>query len=315
MKRPPKTTEKPSDSVEAQVPGPLSLLTEPGGIVIEAFADADQVAAGGKPRLPRFSMVAYTGGTMKIAGWRFPVVVDLAGLSIPTQSRPIRFGHDMASGVGHTDQIRIDGGKLLATGVVSRDTPAAKEIVVSARNGFPWQASIGASVDEFHFVKDGQEATVNGRQFSGPVNVVRKATLGEISFVDSGADGQTSALVAAAASERKPSQEKKTMDDNATTSSETAGIEATQVQTSPAAAATGPRRSRPVTPSPRRPTSVPGPWPRASGLPQSGSFATAGFPRSRARRSRRAGTRPAANWKSSAPAGRRPRRCTCATTR
>ena len=97
-------------------------MTEPGGIVIEAFADADQVAAGGKPRLPRFSMVAYTGGPMKIAGWRFPVVVDLAGLSIPTQSRPIRFGHDMASGVGHTDQIRIDGGKLLAAGVVSRDT-------------------------------------------------------------------------------------------------------------------------------------------------------------------------------------------------
>ncbi len=240
MRRPPKTTEKPSDSVEAQVPGPLSLLTEPGGIVIEAFADADQVAAGGKPRLPRFSMVAYTGGTMKIAGWRFPVVVDLAGLSIPTQSRPIRFGHDMASGVGHTDQIRIDGGKLLAAGVVSRDTPAAKEIVVSARNGFPWQASIGASVDEFHFVKDGQEATVNGRQFSGPVNVVRKATLGEISFVDLGADGQTSALVAAAASERKPSQEKRTMDDNATTSSETASIEATQVQTTPAAAAATP---------------------------------------------------------------------------
>ena len=140
------------------------------------FADADQVAAGSKPRLPRFSMVAYTGGTMKIAGWRFPVVVDLAGLAIPTQSRPIRFGHDMASGVGHTDQIRMEAGKLLAAGVVSRDTPAAKEIVVSARNGFPWQASIGASVDEFEFVKEDQQATVNGREFSGPVNVVRKST-------------------------------------------------------------------------------------------------------------------------------------------
>jgi hypothetical protein len=38
---------------------------------------------------------------------------------------------------------------------------------------------------------------VNGSQYSGPLNVVRKATLGEISFVDLGADGATSASVAA----------------------------------------------------------------------------------------------------------------------
>ena len=44
--------------------------------------------------LPRFSMVAYTGGPMRIAGWRYPVVIDLAGLAIPSQSRPIRFSHD-----------------------------------------------------------------------------------------------------------------------------------------------------------------------------------------------------------------------------
>ena len=82
-------------------------------------------------------MVAYTGGPMRIAGWRYPVVVDLAGMAIPSQNRPIRFGHDAASGVGHTDAIQIEDGQLLAAGVVSRDTAAAKEIVVSARNGFP----------------------------------------------------------------------------------------------------------------------------------------------------------------------------------
>ena len=95
------------------------------------------------PPLPRFSMVAYTGGAMKIAGWRFPVVVDLAGLGIPSQNRPIRFGHDANSGVGHSDSIRITEGRLTAAGVVSRDTPAAREVVASAKNGFPWQASIG----------------------------------------------------------------------------------------------------------------------------------------------------------------------------
>jgi phage major head subunit gpT-like protein len=59
---------------------------------------------------------------------------------------------------------------------------------------------VGAGVDEFEFVKEGQKVTVNGTQYSGPVNVVRKSSLGEISFVDLGADGATSASVAAQAS-------------------------------------------------------------------------------------------------------------------
>ena len=82
--------------------------------------------------------------TVLPGGW--PVIVDLAGMAIPSQNRPIRFGHDMQSGVGHTEVIQIDNGKLLASGMVSRDTAAAREIVTSARNGFPWQASIGARV-------------------------------------------------------------------------------------------------------------------------------------------------------------------------
>ena len=173
---------------------PTSLsLTATAHIEVEAASD------GAGSALPRFQMLAYTGGPMRIAGWKHPVIIDLAGLAIPAQSRPIRFGHDPLAGVGHTDSIRIEQGQLMANGVVSRDTAAAREVVTSSKNGFPWQASVGASVDEFEFVKDHQQVTVNGRQYSGPVNVVRKSTLGEISFVDLGADGATSASVAAIA--------------------------------------------------------------------------------------------------------------------
>jgi hypothetical protein len=224
MKTQKRTTRDPEQpSAEAQ--GILNLVSEPGAIMIEAAADGD-AGTPDKPRLPRFSMVAYTGGPMRIAGWRWPVIVDLAGLSIPSQSRPIRFGHDATSGVGHSNAIRVEEGKLVATGVVSRDTLAAKEIVVSARNGFPWQASIGAAVEEFEFVKENQKVLVNGREFLGPVNVVRRSTLGEISFVDLGADGQTSASVAAAASHQ--SEEKTKMDENVNTNPETATAQATQ---------------------------------------------------------------------------------------
>ena len=195
--------------------GPLALTAS---FQIEA-APGDET--GGAPALPKFRMVAYTGGPMRIAGWRYPVVVDLAGLAIPSQNRPIRFGHDASSGggVGHTDAIRVEAGQLVATGVVSRDTAAAREIVVSSKNGFPWQASIGASVEEFEFVKENQKVIVNGRTFDGPVNVVRKATLGEISFVDLGADGNTSAQVAASRSTNQ-AQNKETsiMEGNASSS-------------------------------------------------------------------------------------------------
>ena len=165
--------------------------------VIDVDASAEGTSSG---VLPRFRMVAYTGGQMRVAGWRHPVIIDLAGLSIPSQARPIRFGHDPLSGVGHTDSIRFEAGQLVATGVVSRDTPAAREVVVSSKNGFPWQASVGTGVDEFEFVKEGQKVTVNGNQYNGPVNVIRRSSLGEISFVDLGADGATSASVAAQAS-------------------------------------------------------------------------------------------------------------------
>ncbi|MCE7974810.1 MAG: hypothetical protein DYG92_10905 [Leptolyngbya sp. PLA1] len=170
---------------------PALTLTATADITIAAGAE------GASAPLPRFKMVAYTGGAMRVAGWRHPVVIDLAGLAVPSQARPIRFGHDPLSGVGHTDAIRVEAGQLVATGVISRDTQAAKEVVASSRNGFPWQASVGASVEEFEFIKDNQKATVNGQELSGPVNVVRKATLGEISFVDLGADCRTSASIAA----------------------------------------------------------------------------------------------------------------------
>ncbi len=220
---------------------PMTLKPEPNqnqlSISATAVFDIDAAADGSSAAaLPKFRMVAYTGGPMRVAGWRHPVIIDLAGLSIPSQARPIRFGHDPLSGVGHTDAIRVEGGQLIATGIVSRDTPAAREVVVSSKNGFPWQASVGAGVEEFEFVKEGLKVTVNGTQYNGPVNVVRKSSLGEISFVDLGADGATSASVAAQASVPPGDPD---MDDSQTsTQGDTATTPTTPVTPTPATAPT-----------------------------------------------------------------------------
>ncbi|HOI56466.1 MAG TPA: hypothetical protein PLP01_14555, partial [Phycisphaerae bacterium] len=148
-------------------------------------------------QMPRFRMVAYTGGVMRITGFPHPVVVDLEGLAIERQDIPVRLDHNPRQGVGHTQRVVIEGGQVIAEGLVSRDTSWARDVAKSGVNGFPWQASIGAAVVDAQFIPNGQSITVNGRTFDGPLHVVRKAILKEISFVDSGADAATSARIAA----------------------------------------------------------------------------------------------------------------------
>jgi len=154
-------------------------------------------AAAGDGALPQFRMVAYTGGLMRIAGFPHPVVVDLAGLDIPSQNLPIRLDHERRQGVGHTQRVSVEGGHLVAEGLISRDTSWARDVARSGANGFPWQASIGAAVIEAEFIPAGATVNVNKQQFTGPVHVVRRAVLKEISFVDSAADPGTTARIAA----------------------------------------------------------------------------------------------------------------------
>ncbi len=161
--------------------------------VIEAAAD--------EGALPRFSMVAYSGGRMRIAGFPHSVVVDLAGLNVPDQSVPIRLDHKSNQGVGHTTRIEAHEGQLIAEGLISRETSWARDVARSGSNGFPWRASIGGPVMEVDFVPAGQTVEVNAQTFEGPLHVVRQMTLKEISFVDSGADGRAKAVIAAQAKE------------------------------------------------------------------------------------------------------------------
>lgn len=188
-------TSQPGTLTLAAHEGPRDItMAEPVELTIEAAAAAD----GGEPKLPRFKMVAHNFKPVRVAGWFHKVIVEAAGMTIASQTRPIRMNHHPDRGVGHTDMIAIRDGKLVAEGLVSRDTEAARDVVGSSKNGFPWQASIGASVDEYEFIDEKQKTLVDGREYSGPMVVARKTTLNEISFVDLGADDKTKAKVAAA---------------------------------------------------------------------------------------------------------------------
>jgi hypothetical protein len=206
MSRKTSTTARPLEAGE-QVPDQLELRCMPGRITLEALAVEGEAEA-----IPRFTMLAYTGEPLRVEGWRFPVVVDLEGLSIPSQRRPVRFGHSMYAGVGHTERIAVEAGRLVAEGIVSRDTAAAREVVASGKRGFPWQASIGAQVAQADFIRAGKSVTVNSRTFEGPLYVARRTVLGEISFVDLGADGNTTATIAAQQQENELMDETKDME-------------------------------------------------------------------------------------------------------
>jgi len=151
----------------------------------------------GKPKGPRtFSMTGYTGGPMDV-GFGMPVVVDLAGLVITAKSRPILRDHNTSQIVGHSDVISNDGKRIKLTGKISAGNAHAAEIEASAAAGFPWQASIGASIERMIRLDEGEQIKVNGRTIVGPVLVARKSRLREVSFVALGADDNTSARLAA----------------------------------------------------------------------------------------------------------------------
>lgn len=162
-----------------------------GTVTIEAAA-ADQKGP------PKFKMVAYTGAAMQV-GFSLPMVVDLAGMRKVNGAKPILHNHDTSQIVGHTDSVVIGANDITVTGVISGSSEIANQVVASSRAGFPWQASIGASIDwnKVDKFSAGQKVTVNGQEFTGPVYVARASVLQEISFVALGADENTSAAVAA----------------------------------------------------------------------------------------------------------------------
>ncbi len=171
--------------------------------IIEASGTSDFRLEAADPesneprKLRRFSMTAYTGGKLLLATFPFPVVVDLSGMRIPAKSRPILRDHDAGRIVGHTETIEINGSSIRLGGIVSGSNDHAREVSESGDNGFPWQASIGASAQRMVFVDRGEAVEVNGRKFSGPLYVARQSTLREVSFVALGADDQTVARMAA----------------------------------------------------------------------------------------------------------------------
>ena len=168
------------------------------GLRITAGVEWLRAAAGDGPRTPRFAMSGYTGGELRQTWSREPVVIDLAGMTIPDVV-PIVAEHDYRIGsvLGQGAARVVDGG-LAVDGSILADTDTARQVVALGDAGYRWQASVGADVLDHEVVPAGQAATVNGRTFDGPVRVVKSSLLRELSFVTLGADAATAVTITAA---------------------------------------------------------------------------------------------------------------------
>ena len=177
------------------------------------FLRADDGASEGltTPRIPRFSMLGYTGGVIRQAWSREPIVIDLAGMSVPAVV-PVVFGHDYALGSVLGQGTATVGSQLVIDLAILSKGEAAMQVVQLGDSGYQWQASVGADVDEQYLVADGDTVQLNGQTFQGPIRVVSRSTLRECSFVTLGADAATAVTITAQAGESPMSEETKAAD-------------------------------------------------------------------------------------------------------
>lgn len=136
----------------------------------------------------RFDGVAYSGGV----AWQYdPMVIDLATLTADTPM-PLLYEHHRDSPIGLVKAVINSGGTLSVTGeLFSGFDPDAQAIARKAQAGMPWQMSVGLFDYRSEFIPAQQRIEVNGRQFDGPVVVLRGGRVREVSVVALGADADT----------------------------------------------------------------------------------------------------------------------------
>lgn len=182
----------------------------PAHISMEASLDI-QAAKDGENSPPEFTLIANTGVPMQLAGFYDPVIIDIAGAKFSRKVTPVIADHDTGKRIGHsTRQVIIPAGSskkigkeemagplVFAKGVVSSRMGIAQGFVEDAKAGFPFQVSVGSDIVEAFYVDDGEKVEVNGKTYKGPLIVASKTSIMELSITVLGADGNTSAQIAA----------------------------------------------------------------------------------------------------------------------
>lgn len=190
---------------EHQIPSFMELS---GTVEIEASAQLEngQVLSGGE----RFLLLANSGKPMELEGFFDPVVIDLAGAKFDKAKTAIIADHNTSLRIGHTIEQKIvaagttakvgsktlTGPMIAAVGVRSSKMAIAQGFIDDSKEGFPFQVSVGAKIQDGYFVAEGEVANVNGRNWKGPLIVASKTLIRELTITVLGADNDTATIAA-----------------------------------------------------------------------------------------------------------------------
>ena len=159
-------------------------------------------------------------------------VLLMSGAQLPASKQLVLLDahsrYETANVIGSAREIRLAGQEMIGRAFYS-SAPEAESPWIKTREGHLTDYSIGYRVDEAVWVPEGQTATIEGRIFTGPVQVVTKWTPRELSAVPIGADQYAKAR----AGIQKPnnnSKEEGKMDPKIRSMLETKGLPATATE-------------------------------------------------------------------------------------
>ena len=144
--------------------------------------------------------VAYSGGTFA-QWWGGRIVVDLKGMELSKQI-PLLIDHANTPEYKIGEVTATISSNISVTGSVSSKTERGKSIIEMGKQ-YDWQLSIGAEAIEKLVVANDEKIEVNGTMYDGPLTVVTKSKLREVSVVAVGADSDTYMKIAAKFGESK----------------------------------------------------------------------------------------------------------------
>ncbi len=143
---------------------------------------------------------AYSGGMMTVPRIG-PCVIVLAGLELPASVPLICHHQNAVEAVVGFGMPTLLSASLAVQGQLTAETDAGRQVTAMAREGFPWQASVGVEILEEDFIAPGQSFQANGQTFVAPAQgatLIHRGRLREVSLCVMGCDPKTSVTLAAA---------------------------------------------------------------------------------------------------------------------
>jgi len=179
------------------------LAQEAGHLQCAFSADLNGTAA----KTAKFQIIARTSGVLECPSWSTDenpngrLVHDLSGMRVNKSEIPLLWNHNSMP-IGIANRFELRDGNLVISGIIksTNKDDLADAIITKLRAGLPFQASInfGDSRDgatEIEEYEAEEIAACNGNVYIGPLTVIRRWGLIEVSIVSLGQDDDTSVVV------------------------------------------------------------------------------------------------------------------------